>query len=267
MKVTKIAVAFLGVACMAAVAAPAAELYPNSGGAAAAVVAEGVQQDGSPQEWGTSTNIAKTYVAHAFNPIDSGVTYAFGVLGGNLGVFRNNATGNPWMEAPINLPSGALIQSVEFRFCDTSATKGFASFMTINVKSGSVTQPALVSSTAAETPGCVNRTFTFATPVLVNNDTTAYSLEVNLGPNPGDNTIALAQARVYYRLQVSAAPAVATFPNDVPTSHAQFRFIEALAAAGVTGGCGAGLFCPDTAVTRGQMAVFLAVALGLHFPN
>lgn len=43
--------------------------------------------------------------------------------------------------------------------------------------------------------------------------------------------------RVYYTLQVSPAPAVATF-SDVPTSHPFFRFIEALVASGITAGCG-----------------------------
>ncbi len=55
----------------------------------------------------------------------------------------------------------------------------------------------------------------------------------------------------------------------MPTSSGQFRFVEALVAAGITGGCGGSPpnFCPNDPVTRGQMAVFLAVALGLHFPN
>jgi hypothetical protein len=39
--------------------------------------------------------------------------------------------------------------------------------------------------------------------------------------------------------------------------------IEALAAAEITSGCGSGRFCPDDAVTRGQMAAFLTRALGL----
>jgi hypothetical protein len=72
--------------------------------------------------------------------------------------------------------------------------------------------------------------------------------------------------RVRYMLQVSPAPGTATF-GDVPTSHPFFRFVEALAASGITGGCGGGDFCPDTPLTRGQMAVFLSVALGLHWPN
>lgn len=39
--------------------------------------------------------------------------------------------------------------------------------------------------------------------------------------------------------------------------------IEALAAAGITRGCGPGLFCPDRTVTREEMAAFLSRALGL----
>lgn len=39
--------------------------------------------------------------------------------------------------------------------------------------------------------------------------------------------------------------------------------IEAIAAAGITRGCGEGRYCPDMAVTRAQMASFLARALDL----
>ena len=38
-------------------------------------------------------------------------------------------------------------------------------------------------------------------------------------------------------------------------------FIEDFAARGITGGCAAGLFCPNNPVTRGQMAVFMEAAL------
>jgi hypothetical protein len=71
---------------------------------------------------------------------------------------------------------------------------------------------------------------------------------------------------VWYRLTVSDPPAVATF-NDVPTSHPFFQFVEALYASSITIGCGNGNFCPDAPLTRGQMAVFLSKALGLHWPN
>ena len=78
-------------------------------------------------------------------------------------------------------------------------------------------------------------------------------------------TIRLRQARVLWRRQVTPDPAFATF-GDVPIGHQQHRFVEALFAAGITGGCGAGNYCPDAPVTRGQMAVFLSAALGLHWP-
>ncbi len=44
---------------------------------------------------------------------------------------------------------------------------------------------------------------------------------------------------------------------DVPSSFWASGFIEALARAGITAGCGSGRFCPDETVTRAQMAIFL----------
>jgi hypothetical protein len=67
-----------------------------------------------------------------------------------------------------------------------------------------------------------------------------------------------------WRRSVSPSPAAATF-NDVPTSHPFFQFVEALAASGITAGCGNDNYCPDAPLTRGQMAVFLSKALGLHW--
>lgn len=53
------------------------------------------------------------------------------------------------------------------------------------------------------------------------------------------------------------APVVTTTPAPIPTpgSHGQADYIEALANAGVTAGCGPGRFCPDAPITRGQYAV------------
>jgi len=44
---------------------------------------------------------------------------------------------------------------------------------------------------------------------------------------------------------------------DVPMDYWSWQFIEQLASAGVTGGCGSGNYCPEASVTRAQMAVFL----------
>ena len=71
---------------------------------------------------------------------------------------------------------------------------------------------------------------------------------------------------IWWSRPVSPAPLLATF-DDVPPNHPFFQFIQALAKSGITGGCSAtpALYCPDTPVTRGQMAVFLSKALGLSW--
>ncbi len=51
-------------------------------------------------------------------------------------------------------------------------------------------------------------------------------------------------------------PCGGVFP-DVPCTSPFAPWIEALADAGITGGCGGGNYCPANAVTRQQMAVFL----------
>ncbi len=50
--------------------------------------------------------------------------------------------------------------------------------------------------------------------------------------------------------------------SDVPTSSTYHTTVARLVGAGITGGCGAGKYCPNAAVTRGQMAAFLNRGLG-----
>ena len=54
---------------------------------------------------------------------------------------------------------------------------------------------------------------------------------------------------------------LATFA-DAPTTYWAWRSIEAVAAAGITLGCGEGLFCTERTLTRAEMGVFLG--RGLH---
>jgi hypothetical protein len=56
-----------------------------------------------------------------------------------------------------------------------------------------------------------------------------------------------------------APPAVggSTGFTDVPLDYWSGAWIKQLAADGITGGCGAGIYCPEAPVTRAQMAVFL----------
>jgi hypothetical protein len=58
-------------------------------------------------------------------------------------------------------------------------------------------------------------------------------------------------------------PATGAVFGDIPASYPSARWIEQLAAEGITGGCGGGNYCPNTTVTREQMAVFLVRTFGL----
>jgi hypothetical protein len=58
------------------------------------------------------------------------------------------------------------------------------------------------------------------------------------------------------------APTMQRF-SDVPLSDPAAPFVEEAARRGITAGCGNGMFCPNTPVTRGQMAVFFVATFGL----
>ncbi len=59
-----------------------------------------------------------------------------------------------------------------------------------------------------------------------------------------------------YRPTSALHPVVASF-SDVPAGNSQFGAVEFMKQAGITSGCTAGTYCPDDAITRRQMAVFL----------
>ncbi len=92
--------------------------------------------------------------------------------------------------------------------------------------------------------------------------TVAYLLRLEFDASANPQYIGAVQ--VWWRTRVSPAPETQFF-NDVSFSDFGYQYIEALAESGITGGCGGGNFCPDNPVTRRQMAIFLAKALGLSF--
>jgi hypothetical protein len=51
--------------------------------------------------------------------------------------------------------------------------------------------------------------------------------------------------------------------GDVPTDYWSAAWIKQLVTEGITAGCGSGSYCPETPVTRAQMAVFLVRTFGL----
>jgi hypothetical protein len=78
------------------------------------------------------------------------------------------------------------------------------------------------------------------------------------------STVTRAQMAVFLLVSQAGAgytppPATGLFA-DVPAASPFAPWIEELSRRGVTAGCGNGNFCPQSNVTRGQMAVFLLVA-------
>lgn len=201
-----------------------------------------------------------------FSPPNNTITWSTVVSATTgISVFQTSAVQTDWW-APVHVPAGARVERIELEACDTTAT-GAVNFGMARLGSpgtGGSNVTAVGSTGTAATPGCAFFSVTPTSTLNVDNRNNFYYVFVDWS---GDFTSANRATgfRIFYRLQVSAAPATATFA-DVPTSHPFFRFVEAMVAAGITGGCGPSLYCPDQPVTRGQMAVFMASALGLHFP-
>lgn len=171
--------------------------------------------------------------------------------------------------APVQLPAGALITKIELNAYDVHVLNDVKVTLKQLPVSGA---PPIVLATA-QSEGLQGYTFVttvLPTPHTVDNANNTYSLTFVGADNDNpaglvtDPVTKVQAVRIFYKLQTSPGPAVATF-NDVPTTHAFFPSVEALVAAGITAGCGPQLFCPDGLVTRGQMAAFLSRALGLHF--
>jgi hypothetical protein len=98
-----------------------------------------------------------------------------------------------------------------------------------------------------------------------NQDAAVHYLTLYL-PAASQNALAFGGVRITWKRSVSPPPATPRF-GDVPASDQAFPFIEALAASGITAGCSQTNYCPDANLTRRQMAIFLAKALGLHWAD
>jgi len=216
----------------------------------------------TPPRWGTTDRIFTHIGFSEFTPASSTTPYSGGA-GGNFGRFSTAPNGVFW--ALAHVPSGALLTYVELDYCDTSVSNDVQAVLWDCTYQGAACNSLanLISSDGAAGCSLVNADLTSQNYTMDNN---ARELVLVGVTQAGDVTTQLNGVYIGYKLQISPAPPTATF-GDVPTSHTYFRAIEALAASGITGGCGNGNFCPQNNVTRGEMAAFLARALGLHFPN
>jgi len=187
-----------------------------------------------------------------FQPITFPATYTV--------VYRLDASSGTWCVYP-HLPAGALLTSIQWDYCDDDG--GMApTFGIFKIdRTGNEEGQGNVLTPASYPAGCRTITQDLSASNFVV-DYTDHRFIVYMSPT---ELVHLVGALIGYKLQVSPAPATATF-GDVPTTDFGFQYVEALVAAGITGGCGGGNYCPDSPVTRRQMAIFIAKALGLQWP-
>ena len=208
--------------------------------------------------WGTSSTSVVTLSAWDFQ-MSSGIEVV-----GSPGT-RRCAIGETCIYfSSVPLPAGATVVGWELDGCDNDNPGELrATLWEMPRYTGGGFMTPVVYSGGAATAGCTGFGST-ASPNTVDNYNNGYVAYVVLADAANHSNLSFRSYRVYYLLKVSPAPGTATF-GDVPTTHPFFQFIEALAASGVTAGCGNGNFCPNDPLTRGQMAVCLSRALGLHW--
>ena len=238
-----------------------------------AVSATGVAQQRIPQGGGESYGPGANYLvipAAAFVSVDSGINYSVGSDG-----YLSTTSILAAFRAPVELPAGASVVNVCGFTRDDSATFP-VQVLWEAIETGDAAAPAkyqLLASgqtSPAGMPGYGVTCVDLAAPTLIrkfgdlDGDTHSHNIQYQVtGTIFADVTFG--GAVITWLRTISPAPASATF-GDVPTNFLYFRAIEALAASGITGGCGGGNFCPNQNVTRGEMAAFFARALGLHWP-
>lgn len=223
----------------------------------------------APEDYGTQDN-GITLVSYADFTSEDGSSQSLRVPQLRWDV------GGGQLIAPMNmLPNGALLTQARFYFRDTSDAHDLSLFLCENHFDLADGPMGLLCYPATYAGGAPGEWFAdFNADLTIHYrwdrdgdgdiDIVHYSLQVETPA--GDSSTAIRAVRLSWKRQVSPAPPGASF-NDVPVNDTAFPFIEALVASGITAGCGGGNYCPDAPLTRRQMAVFLAKALGLHWPS
>ena len=214
-----------------------------------------------PEAFGVLDDTITTISAWSFS---IGITYPdagadYVEFSPSLSRFNSDVGEDTQYFATLDLPAGAVIDSIGVNTAtDTDAVMGLALWQ--RGSDGSLT---MLSGFSLPAHGWDTD---FAGPLGILVDThkdRQYILEVEQAASAHDQYFGWVE--VWWHRNVSPAPQSPTF-GDVPATDLGFQYIEALAASGITGGCGGGNYCPDASLTRRQMAIFLAKALGLHWP-
>ncbi len=217
------------------------------------------------QSFGSSQTILVVPAA-AFTP---GSANAFERDSADYMYFTAGNGGTRFASAPLQLPPGARMRIVCAFFYDTHPTQ--AAHMTVQAirhlapPDTAFTQVMLVSGGSGYVLECenVDITVTGKTDDDEDGNSEIWSWILRAGTDFADSSLRFGGAYIVWQRQVGPAPEAATF-QDVAEDHPLFAYVEALQAAGISQPCDlANNFCPDNPVTRGQMAMWLAKALGL----
>ena len=209
---------------------------------------------GHVPDWGTSA-----WIAYTVGPCDA-MLRAGAWVDNSCATVQSTSASDVSVGFPVHIPTGANAQYVDLVYNETDMASPISAGLWAIGQYGAMSPITTMSPPATNVGDVITQWGPFS--AVINNDDVGGSNYVVLAIVHGSTQIY--KATVFYKLQVSPAPGTATF-TDVPTSYWAFQYIEALVASGITAGCGGGNFCPTTPVTRDQMAVFLAKALGLHW--
>jgi hypothetical protein len=169
--------------------------------------------------------------------------------------------------AGVSVPSGAVIDFIGLQAHDHfQGNDNIATLFYLDQFSGTTSGIVSIASTGH---GSTELGTDYNTEPLgwrlVRNVHNALVLDVYIPGGDWMHRGGLRWVEIWWKRTVSPASPFPTF-LDVPESDSGYQYVEALAASGITGGCGGQNFCPEAPLTRRQMAIFLAKALGLHWP-
>ncbi|HEY7111778.1 MAG TPA: S-layer homology domain-containing protein [Thermoanaerobaculia bacterium] len=253
-----ISISFLALAAGSAGAQTPPAITGSMEASASSARPPGRSEAKAPHDFGVGTQQSATIPAAAMVPLVSDMTYGYG-----SGLYRYRTGGSLYFEGGVSIPTGGLITRMHLDACDTNSGAEVAAFL-YKCQGVACDTLASIHTGSPGTPGCT--LFSAVVDPVETVNQLSYDYIVEVAMTGTDATTSFRDVRVFWERQLSPAPPTATF-GDVPTSHPFFRVIEALAASGITSGCGGGNFCPDGVVTRKEMAKFLARALGLFYSD
>jgi hypothetical protein len=204
-------------------------------------------------------NYQATWIgAQDFDPMDGSIAYNRGPSG--IGSFRCRTSGANWFDGTIRLPSGANLYIMRVFYYNPSAQPIYFFLHRTAVSESNGVAPSVVQigpapSTSAGGYGNIYGTYN----TIIANRYNIYNARINLGTNS-----CVIGARLFWYRQIRTG--LSTPFVDIGGLSQNFKdSIGALYASGITTGTSSITYSPNNPVTRGQMAAFLARALGLYW--